>query len=107
MRITKGYKGFNLFLQGYNNFQYEVGKTYSTTEWPRLGIDGFHFCQTLMDCFEYYRPEDYCRYCEVEAYGEVVADPNFVMHAASAIKIIRELEPKEVREIITAEYHNF
>lgn len=26
--MTKAYKGFNQYLQGYGRFQYEVGKTY-------------------------------------------------------------------------------
>lgn len=104
--MMKGYKGFDIALQGYNDFQYEVGETYTTEDSPRLGVSGFHFCQTLMDCFIFYPPEQCSRYCEIEAYGRVVADPNFTMHAASSIKIIRELEAREIRQIITQEYYN-
>jgi hypothetical protein len=39
-----GYKGFNAKLQGYNNFQFEEGKTYEITGNLEMCKNGFHFC---------------------------------------------------------------
>ena len=49
----KGYKVFNSdwTCRGY---QYEIGKTYEIAESPKCCKVGFHFCEKLADCFNYY-----------------------------------------------------
>jgi len=66
----KGYKGFDKDLKC-RGFQYEVGKTYETDKKPvRCTKNGFHFCESPFDVFNYYPPAD-SRYCEVEGLGEI------------------------------------
>ena len=69
----KGYKGFNAKLQCAPNgkvFQYEIGKTY-TESTANLYNKGFHFCESPLDIFNYYKPNDGSRYAEVEADGVI------------------------------------
>ena len=68
----KGYKVFNRNLCGMNNFQYEVGKTYSMDESPIVGKRGFHFAECITDCLEtIIHLSHSIRVCEVEALGEI------------------------------------
>lgn len=60
----KGYKGFNQDLTC-RDFQYEVGKTYEMSGLIGLCSRGFHFCESLADCFDYYDKHS-SRFCEIE-----------------------------------------
>ena len=94
MRQTmKGYKAFNSKLQCKNNFQFEVGKEYEVEGTLVICVNGFHFCKTIADCFEYYPKKEETRICEIEALGEIVEDDN--KSCTSKIKIIRELTKEE------------
>ena len=42
-------------MQGYNNFQYELGKEYTCEGAPQICENGFHFSLTLDDVFDYVR----------------------------------------------------
>lgn len=48
-----GYKGTSKDMQGYNNFQYELGKEYTCEGAPQICENGFHFSLTLDDVFDY------------------------------------------------------
>ena len=89
----KGYKAFNddMTCRGY---QYEVAKTYSHDGPIKPCEAGFHFCENLYDCFNYYDFPDKPRICEVEAVGEVVVEGN--KSVTNKITIIRELTWDEV-----------
>ena len=50
-----GYKGTSKDMQGYNNFQYELGKEYTCEGAPQICENGFHFSLTLDDVFDYVR----------------------------------------------------
>lgn len=89
----RGYKGFDSNLKC-RNFQYEIGQSYSHDGPVELCIQGFHFCEKLRDCFRYYPTEDGCRFCEVEAWGDIYGDG--LKYVAKNIKIIRELSPIEI-----------
>ena len=92
----KGYKGFNQDLTCLG-FQYEVGKTYHQDGNLKVCENGFHFCENLSDCFEFYNKFD-SRFCEVEALGNVQKRINKI--ATLDIKIIRELPREEVNKFI-------
>ena len=64
----KGYKGFNRDMTC-RDFQYEQGKTYET-ERASLCSTGFHFCEKLSDCFDYYDQFDSV-FHEIEADGDI------------------------------------
>lgn len=51
---VEGYKGTNEDMQGYDNFQYELNKEYSTEEPVEMCKNGFHCCLTLADALSYY-----------------------------------------------------
>ena len=67
----KGYKGFNRDMTC-RDFQYEQGKTYET-ERASLCSTGFHFCEKLADCFDYYDKFDSV-FHEIEADGDIRTD---------------------------------
>lgn len=62
------YKAFNpdMTCIGY---QYEIGKTYELDSDEKLKLCecGFHFCDILNACFQYYS-KDKCIICEVEPF---------------------------------------
>ena len=105
------FKGFDKNLKC-RDFQYEVGKTYTMDEEPKLCEKGFHFCQRLTDVFSYY-PRYYqyfnpgyktnYRYCLIEVFGDGKYDVDRRKGVTNAIKIIRELTEEEINEIITKE----
>ena len=92
----KGYKGFNQDLTC-RDFQYEVGKTYEMTGVIGLCSRGFHFCQTLTDCFDYYDKHS-SRFCEIET-GELVVKGSDKC-CTNKITIVRELSRFEINRAI-------
>lgn len=60
----KCYKGFNKNLEC-RGFKYEIGKEY-TEKNADICNCGFHACESPLDVFRYYPPNDQSRYCEVE-----------------------------------------
>lgn len=118
-----GYKGFNKDLRC-RGFQYEIGKTYEMEEEPILCEKGFHFCEKLTDIASYYPfikydvnfGSDYGlkiigfnkssnRYCVVEAIGDVCEEELQLdtKHATNRIRIVRELDEKEILDILNKE----
>ena len=68
----KGYKGFNKDMTCLC-FQYEIGKTYEMSGVIGLCPRGFHFCEKLVDCFDYYDQFDSV-FHELEADGDIQTD---------------------------------
>lgn len=118
-----GYKGFDKDLKC-RGFQYEIGKTYEINEKPIICKSGFHFCEKLIDVSSYYpfikydiNYGDYGfkimnfnkssnRYCVVEAIGDVCEDKELqfdTKHATNRIRIVRELDQKEISDILYKE----
>lgn len=93
----KGYKVFNADFTC-RDFQYEVGETYTMEEEPIPCERGFHFCEKLIDCFNYYRFHPDNRVAEVEAIGTVVNVGN--KYVTNSIKIIREVSWEEVFALV-------
>ena len=81
------------------DFQYEIGGIY---ELPKdtvlaLGLNGFHFCDILANCFNYY-DIDSCIICEVEPLGKVIHDEYTNKLVTDKIKIVRQLSNEEIEE---------
>ena len=112
------FKGFDKDLKC-RGFQYEIGKTYTMPEKPKICERGFHCCIKLSDVFRYYpqwtwgikrngfvipetRSPSENRYCLVEVCGDVDTDwddfPASSKIATNRIKIIKELSLKDVIE---------
>ena len=106
------FKGFDKNLKC-RDFQYEVGKTYTMPEKPKICERGFHCCTKLSDVFIYYplwtwsvdyngflipgtsRSPSENRYCLVEVCGDVDVD-NSSKIATNSIRIVQELFLKEL-----------
>ena len=87
----KAYKAFNSDLTC-KGFQYEVGKTYRHNAVLKLCEAGFHACERLPDCFNFYPfREAETRVAEVLVWGTVKYEDAGVKLCASNIKVVREL----------------
>ena len=92
----KAYKAFNSDLTC-KGFQYEVGKEYHHKGKLELCESGFHACESLVDCFSFYRfSEAETRVAEVLVWGKVKYEDRGDKLCASNIKIVRELAWSEV-----------
>ena len=88
----RGYKGTDANMRC-RGMQYEVGKTYRAKPPIELCKNGLHFCEKLVDVFDFYDIKDGNRFFEVEASGQMDSDEKKT--AAEVLTIIRELEPLE------------
>lgn len=93
----KGYKVFdkNWCCRG---FQYEVGKTYTHEGEIKLCTAGFHFCENLIDCFDYYPFNKETNVAEIIARGDIITDGK--KSVTNIIDIVRELDWSEVLKIV-------
>ena len=92
----KGYKVFNPDWTC-RGFQYEVGKTFKHDGNIEMWGAGFHFCQKISDCFNYYSFNSNNKVAEVEAIGctETRGDKS----VTDEITIIKELTWHEVLDL--------
>jgi hypothetical protein len=53
---VEGYKGTDKNMQGYGNFQFEIGKQYDMPEDAKIEVcqSGFHFSKKLIEVFNHY-----------------------------------------------------
>ena len=93
----KGYKGFDKDLKC-KGFQYEVGKTYECEGKVALCENGFHFCEDPKRIRDYYGDLTSCRYCEVDASGEIVNGDGKCV--CSKITIVREIPLQEFLALV-------
>ena len=91
----KGYKAFNSDLTC-RGMQYEIGKEYKFDGEPIPCRQGFHFCETIADCYEFYPMNDNTRICEVEATGDIAKDG--VKRVTNVIKILAEITCDNLRK---------
>ena len=85
----KGYKAFEKDLTC-RGFQYEVGKEYEMDESPEPCERGFHFCETIANCYQFYPMAEDIRICEIEALGEIKTDDD-VKFCTNKIRIVAEV----------------
>ena len=84
-------KGYKVTNSDYTcrNVKFEVGQTYTVTGAPIMCQNGYHFCEKVADCFNYYSFDPNNKVFEVEATGEVVKGED--KHVTNSLLIIREL----------------
>src|ERR1051325_7439011 len=99
--VLRAYKGFDLDFKC-RDYQFAVGGEYKHTGVVVPCDSGFHACTKATDVWNYYQPAE-SRYAEVELSGTVVHHSSDSKHAASRIKIIRELSNKEFLSLVLAE----
>lgn len=89
------YKAFNRNLRCYNNFQYEIGKSYSIDGEIKCCKHGFHACPEPAEVFHYYDVFT-SRFALVKQSG-IFSGQNGKI-CSSKIAIIKELSLKELIE---------
>lgn len=95
------YKVFNKNWTCHNDFQYKVGKIYMMDEPIRLCRSGFHYCEKLGDCFQYYLFDTDAKVAEVEPLGEIVKSDDDSKCCTNKIRIVREIPLSEAIDILT------
>jgi len=88
-----GIKGFDKNLKC-KDHQYRIGETYTSDEKPVLCRSGFHYCQTLTDCYRFYSDGKDNRYCVVEILGDI--DHGIDKSCTNKMKIIREVTKSDI-----------
>lgn len=79
-------------------FQYKVGETYTHTGKIKPCKNGFHCCQKLVNCFNYYDFDPRNKVAQVEVWGSVEQTGDKL--CASNIKIIKELDWHTVLDLV-------
>ena len=94
-----GIKGYKVLNPDWTcrGFQYELGKTYKHEGEIELCKSGFHFCQMISNCFNYYKFDSHNIVVEVEALGHTAS--NGIKSVTDEIKIVRELTWYEVLDL--------
>lgn len=99
----KGYKVFNPDWTC-RDMQYEVGHTYKHNGPISICTAGFHFCQKVSSCFDYYAFDPQNKVAEVEALGLV--ESYGTKSVTDEIKILREISWPEMLELANEGYSN-
>ena len=73
------------------NYQYELNKEFILNGRLKLCHSGFHFCQKLEDCFQYYDFFNGERLFEIEATGKIITKGN--KSVTDKIIFIKEIFP--------------
>ena len=99
----KGYKAFDANLQC-RGFQYEVGKTYELEGELAICKNGYHFCETISDCYYYYPIGNGTRICKVEALGRIVRRDNKI--CTDKIRVVEEVTDIDLVKCNTGDYNS-
>ena len=99
----KGYKVFNSDWTC-KGFQYQVGKKYKTEGELEICKNGFHFCEKVKDCFNYYSFDSRNKVAEVVASGEIITEHD--KSCASEIEILSEVNWHEILELVNIGKNN-
>ena len=79
-------------------FKYQIGETYEEDINPSVCDWGFHFCENLANCFNYYNFDPDNKVAEIEALGDISEGDDKC--CTNKIKIVREITWHEVLEMV-------
>ncbi|MGN6417762.1 MAG: DUF7666 domain-containing protein [Pseudobacter sp.] len=96
VKVTKGYKVTKQDMTCLN-YQYEIGKRFKIDGPIEICETGFHFCEKVADCFNYYDFSPENRVFEILAFGEL--DSSDDKHCCGEIEFVRELTWEEMLAI--------
>ncbi len=101
-------RGYKVFGPDWTcrGFQYQVGECYEIDEMPVVCEKGFHFCEKLIDCYDYYSFDENNKVAEIIAYGDIDIDENEEKICTNKIKIVKKLEWQEVLNMVNIGNHN-
>ena len=102
----KGYKMLNGDMTSdYGNMTYELGKTYKLDGNIIPCENGYHFCEELITCIQYYHNNDNDkRFFEIESGDNVIEKED--KYVTDEIALIRELTIDEVFDYIRENKNN-
>ncbi len=102
MNKQKTVKGYKVFRPDWTcrGFQYQVGECYEMDEMPVVCEKGFHFCEKLIDCYDYYSFDENNKVAEIIAYGDIDIAENEKKICTNKIKIERKINWNEVLAIV-------
>lgn len=92
----KGYKGMTKDMTC-RGMKFEIGKTYHVDGEISLCKNGLHFCERLIDVFDFYSDNNGNRFFEVDADGIIKTDGK--KSVTSTLTVIRELDDIELNKI--------
>ena len=100
MAESKPVKGYKVFDKNWRcrGFQFTCPGIFEEDVIPKVCDRGFHFCEKLVDCFEYYPFDPKNHVAEVVALGEVESNGN--KSCTNKIEIVRELSWYEVLDMV-------
>ena len=100
MAADKPIKGYKVFDKDWRcrGFQFTCPGIFEEDVIPKVCNRGFHFCEKLVDCFEYYTFDPKNHVAEVVALGEVESNGN--KSCTNRIEIVRELSWHEVLDMV-------
>ena len=101
-------KGYKVFEPDWScrGFQYKVGSEYKMDEDIEVCKRGFHFCEKLNDCFEFYKFDPKNKVAEIEALGIVKRKEDDIKTVTNHIKIVKEITWFEVCELVNNGEYN-
>jgi len=93
-------KGYKVFDKNWKcrGFQYEIGETYEHDGEIGLCDAGFHFCENVADCFNYYSFDSENKIAIVEAIGKIEKGDDKCV--TNKLRIIQELSWPEMLAIV-------
>jgi hypothetical protein len=99
----KGYKVFDENWKCYE-YQYSLGGRFKHEGEIKLCVSGFHFCEKLIDCFNYkkFKPEN--KVAEIIAHGKVIRGDD--KSVTDDIEIIKEISWEECLEMVNSGSQN-
>jgi len=102
--IIKGVNGFKVFNPDWTclGFKYKVGKIFEEKITPDCCYKGFHFCNELRNCFNYYPFDPKNKVAQIIALGEIDKDENGLKSCTNKIYIEKEITWEEVLYIVNA-----
>ena len=92
-------KGYKVTNNDYTcrGVKFEVGQTYTIDAAPIMCERGYHFCEKVADCFNYYSFDPNNKVFEVEAVGDIAKGDD--KHVTNKLRIVRELTWNEMLEL--------
>ena len=96
----RGYKALNEDMSTiHGDMTYELNKEYSIYGKLKMCNNGYHFCNKLIDVYNYYSSNS--RIFEIDTLnGIVIKDNEYDKYCSSKIKLIREISEKEINKYI-------
>ena len=83
---------------GNEKFYYEVGKAYKHEGEISPCSSGFHFCEKLENCFNYYEAISWNKICKIKASGKILKEND--KSTCEIIEILEEIPFNKISELI-------